>query len=100
MRVVLDTNVVVSALLVPLGTQAAVLLLCLRGEVAFYVSPPVLGEYEEVLRRPRFKLQPRQIDATLAVIRKVGRLIEPSQTLSISIHESDNRFLECVEAAE
>ena len=33
-RVVLDTNIIVSALLVPAGTQAAVLLLALQGHVA------------------------------------------------------------------
>jgi putative PIN family toxin of toxin-antitoxin system len=55
-RVVLDTNVIVSALLVPSGTQASILLLALRGDIALYISPPVLAEYEEVLRRPRLKL--------------------------------------------
>ena len=53
-RVVLDTNVIVSATLVPSGAQAAVLLLALRGEVALYVPSAVLTEYAEVLRRPRF----------------------------------------------
>lgn len=71
-RVVLDTNVIVSALLVPTGTQAAVLSLALRGHFVLYVSSPVLAEYEEVLRRPRLKLQPRQIDTALAAIRKVA----------------------------
>jgi putative PIN family toxin of toxin-antitoxin system len=99
-RVVLDTNVIVSALLVPSGTQASVLLLALRGHIALYVSPAALAEYEEVLRRPRLKLQPAHIEAALASIREVAYLVEPTQTLSISIHESDNRFLECAEAAE
>lgn len=55
-RVVLDTNVVVSAMLVPSGTQASVLLLAFRGHVKLYISEPVFSEYNEVLRRPRFKL--------------------------------------------
>lgn len=99
-RVVLDTNIIVSALLVPAGTQASVLLLAFRGDIALYLSAPVLAEYEEVLRRPRFKLQPRHIETALRDIRKVGRLVEPTHPLSISPHESDNRFLECAEAAE
>lgn len=99
-RVVLDTNIIVSALLVPSGTQASVLLLALRGPNALYVSQPVLAEYDEVLRRPRLKLQPRQIDEALAAIRKVAKLVAPAQTLSVSADESDNRFLECAEAAE
>jgi putative PIN family toxin of toxin-antitoxin system len=98
-RVVLDTNVIVSAVLVPSGTQASILLLALQGHIALSVSPPVPAEYEEVLRRPRFKLQPQHIEAVLGTIRKVAHLVEPQRTLSISTHESDNRFLECAAAA-
>jgi putative PIN family toxin of toxin-antitoxin system len=99
-RVVLDTNVVVSAVLVLSGTQAAVLLLALTGRIALYVSPPVLAGYEEGLRRPRLKLQPQQIDAAMAAMRKVAHLVHPAQAVSVSPHESGNRFLECAEAAE
>jgi len=60
----------------------------------------VIAEYEEVLRRPRFKLKPLQIDDALAAIHNVAHFIKPTQTLSVSAHESDNRFLECAEAAE
>ena len=99
-RVVLDTNIIVSALLVPKGTQASVLLLALQGRVALYISAPVIAEYEEVLRRPRLKLQSRQIEAALNAIRSAAHVITPTQILSISAHESDNRFLECADAAE
>ena len=99
-RVVLDTNIIVSALLVPAGTEASVLLLALRGDIELHVSAPVLDEYEEVLRRPRFKLEQHRIEAVLKGLRKVGHIVRPMETLSISTHESDNRFLECAEAAE
>ena len=99
-RVVLDTNIIVSALLVPTGTQAAVLLLALQGQVDLYVSSPILAEYQEVLRRPRLKLKPGQIQDALAGILKVAHYVTPAQTLSLSSHESDNRFLECAGAAQ
>ena len=98
-RVVLDTNIIVSALLVPTGTQAAVMLVALQGHVALYISPAVIAEYEEVLNRPRFKLAQPRIEAALTAIRKVAHSIAPTQTLSVSTHESDNRFLECAETA-
>jgi uncharacterized protein len=75
-------------------------LLALQGQVELYVSSPILAEYEEVLRRPRLKLKFRQIQEALAAIRKVARHVTPTQTLSLSSHESDNRFLECAEAAQ
>jgi putative PIN family toxin of toxin-antitoxin system len=99
-RVVLDTNVIVSALLARRGNEASILLLALRGDIAIYVSQPVMGEYKEVLRQPRLKLQPRQVEEALAAIGKVAHLVEPTKKLSISTHAADNRFLECAEAAE
>jgi len=53
-RVVLDTNIIVSALLQPLGPPAQAFLLVLRDAVQMCVSSAVFAEYEEVLRRPRF----------------------------------------------
>ncbi len=83
-RVVLGTNIIVSAMLVPTGTQATVLLIALRGRVALYISRPVFAEYEEVLRRPRFKLTPRRIDEVLNTIGNVAQLTAPTKTLFVS----------------
>jgi len=101
MRVVIDTNVIVSALIVPGGQEALVLLLALRRQFEMYVSPAVLAEYHDVLRRPRFKrLKTRDVEAALVNIRKVARSVHPTRTLKVSSHESDNRFYECAAAAD
>jgi predicted nucleic acid-binding protein len=52
-RVVLDTNAIVSALLQPFGPPAAVFLLVAGGAVQLCISGSVYAEYEEVIRRPR-----------------------------------------------
>jgi uncharacterized protein len=52
-KVVIDTNVVVSANLVDAGPSAAILNLAVNQKVLMFVSPAVLAEYDEVLRRPR-----------------------------------------------
>jgi uncharacterized protein len=98
-RVVLDTNVIVSALLKPQGTEAAVLLLVLHGMAAVALSEPVLAEYEEVLSRPKFKRPADVVIGLLTDIKSVGHLVRPKHALAVSAHESDNRFLECAEAA-
>lgn len=54
-RVVLDTNIVVSALLQPLGPPAHVLMLALSGSIQLCVSGSIYAEYEEVISRPRFE---------------------------------------------
>lgn len=97
-RIVLDTNVIVSALLKSEGAEAAVLLLALNSNVALGISEPILAEYGEVLSRPKFKRSPEVVDGLLACIKSVGHLVRPRHTLAVISHESDNRFLECAEA--
>ena len=74
--VVLDTNVIVSALMTPAGNEAIVLLLCLRGQLSLRISAAVLAEYENVLHRPHLKLKISEIGATLKAIRSVGLLVK------------------------
>jgi putative PIN family toxin of toxin-antitoxin system len=54
-RVVLDTNVYVSALLAPTGSPAQILERWADGQFDVIVSPLLIAEVERVLRRPKFK---------------------------------------------
>jgi putative PIN family toxin of toxin-antitoxin system len=92
-KVVIDTNVVVSANLVDQGPSAAILHLATnRKAVLMCVSPAVLAEYEKVLRRPRFKFPVEKIEGALELIRTTSELVNPTITLKISSDETDNRF--------
>ena len=64
-RVVLDTNVVVSSNLRIDGISAAILDLAVRKKIRMYVSRTIMAEYKEVLNRPRFNLGPQRIARTL-----------------------------------
>ncbi len=99
-KVVIDTNVVVSATLVDQGPSAAILNLTTSKRIQMFVSPALLAEYEEVLRRPRLKLDPARIADALSLIRGASTEVFPTGTLKISDHESDNRFYECAEAVQ
>ena len=99
-RVVLDTNVVVSALLRPQGSEDQVLRLALAGRLLLCVSPQVLGEYGRVLSSPKFKFQPEEVATALRQLEKAGSLFRPARILEISGHEPDNRFYECADAAQ
>jgi uncharacterized protein len=98
-KVVIDTNVVVSGNLVGEGPSAAILDLAANQKIRMFTSPAILAEYEEVLHRPRLKLDPSRIAASLTVIREISTEVAPTHSLKISKHESDNRFYECAEAA-
>jgi uncharacterized protein len=98
-KVVLDTNVVVSAHLKAGGLEAFVLDLALASKLQLYVSPDVLAEYEEVLRRPRFRIDSKKVTRSLRLIKKRAKNVTPTLTLSVSSDPDDNRLLECAEAA-
>ena len=59
MRVVYDTNVLVSAALKPGSTPAVLVALALTQRVHLCVSPSILAEYREVLHRPECALEAR-----------------------------------------
>jgi putative PIN family toxin of toxin-antitoxin system len=98
-RIVLDTNVVVSAMLNSSGTTADVLRLAFGRHVQWCVSEAILDEYAGVLCRPKFRCSPRVISALIKAIRATAEKIEPTETLAVSPDEPDNRFLECAKAA-
>ena len=94
MRVVLDTNVIVSALINPEGTPAAVVALVVAGEVRPLLDPRLLAEYREVLSRPRFGFDPDAVEAVVAALLDVGEIVE-APALAIQLPDPDDlAFLE------
>jgi len=99
-RVVIDTNVVVSAALNDDGLPASIVSLAIHQKIRMFVSAAVLAEYEKVLNRPRMKFDPLRIEALLAHIRHASKLVLPTRTIAeIKKDDPDNRFLECADAA-
>ena len=98
-RVVLDTNVLVSANLSAEGLESLVVSLALNQKIQLHVSEPILQEYERVLRYPRLKFEAKEVARFLARLRRSSVLVMPTRTVSASPDEADNRFLECAEAA-
>jgi len=99
-RVVLDTNVVVSAHLNSEGYERHVLDLVLAGKLHLVVSPQILEEYEGVLRRPKFGIERRQVRRSLGLLRAAARVVRPHRQLKVTRDPADNRFLECAEAGK
>ena len=55
LRLVVDTNVVVSAALKPDGLERTVILLAIAKPARLYVSNPILAEYRDMLSRPELQ---------------------------------------------
>jgi putative PIN family toxin of toxin-antitoxin system len=98
-RVVIDTNVVVSAALKPEGVEAAIVAAALGGLLQWSVSNAILAEYEGVLRRAKFSISRRWLDHRLIEIRRTATVVAPRQVIKESADDPDNRFLECAETA-
>ena len=75
MTVVLDTNVLVSALLRPWGKPAEILRMVMRRDLSVAFDARVLGEYTEVLQRPRFGFPPRRVRDLIDHVRSAGQRV-------------------------
>jgi len=96
---VLDTNLVVSAYWTPGGLERRVLNLIAEDRLELCASPSILAEYESVMRRPKFQAIFPEWSRTFHLLLVKARIVHPSATLSVTADESDNRFLECAQAA-
>lgn len=72
MRAVIDTNVLVSALLKKGTPPAEVIADVLSGVLVVLYDQRILAEYREVLARPRLKLARQKVEALLEVIAADG----------------------------
>jgi putative PIN family toxin of toxin-antitoxin system len=99
LRLVLDTNVVVSAALKPEGLQRTVFLLAITKPARWYVSDPILSEYSWVLAYPQLKIRKRLRQQFLQLIRKHSRAVVPARLPQVTTDPADNIFIECADAA-
>ena len=98
-RVVLDTNVIVSAHLNGEGYERHVLDLVLADKLRLLASEPILAEYEGVLRRPKFGIRPSLVRRSMRSLRRAARVVRPQLKLNVTDDPADNPFLECAEAS-
>jgi putative PIN family toxin of toxin-antitoxin system len=99
LRLVIDTNVIVSAALKPEGLQRTTFLLAITKPARLYVSQPILDEYVDVLSRPELKIRKGLRLQLLQLIRNRSNLVVPSRRLEVAGDPDDNRFLECADTA-
>jgi putative PIN family toxin of toxin-antitoxin system len=92
-KVVIDTNVLISARLQPAGQPALIMNLAASRKIQMFISPEVWEEYEEVIYRPRFKLDPHVVKAVLEVIHNTSIMVEPKRKAHKASDKKDDRFL-------
>ena len=99
LRLALDTNLLVSAVLQPEGLPRTVLLLALTKPARLYVSDAILSEYGDVLSRPELDIRKGLRRQFLQIVENRARRISPARLPLVTSDPDDNIFLECADAA-
>jgi putative PIN family toxin of toxin-antitoxin system len=99
LRLVVDTNVIVSAALKPDGFPRAALLFAITKPANLFVSDAILAEYEDVLARTELNIRRGVRQQLLQLIKNHSRKIRVTRRLEVASDPGDNKFLECADAA-
>jgi len=105
MIVVLDTNVIVSALLSPNGTPAEIIRYMEISKITIATSDPLLDELERVLKYPKVAkyIKASETDITLFIkrFRMFADIVKPESSIeTVEKDPDDDRVLECAVAAK
>ena len=104
MRIVVDTNVIVSGALRTSGPPADTLATKESDEVIWITSELLLTEVQRVLARPHIRGRLKWDDARIAqftdLMRRQSVVVVPSDRIDISRDPDDNRVLEAAVAGE
>lgn len=100
-RVVIDTSVLVSAVISPTGPNAQVFELITQDVIRPYVTAAVIEEYERVFDYDHLKhLDRRRVVSVRGQLIAAAIKVKSAGRLKVSGHESDNRIYECAKAAK
>jgi len=94
LHAVIDTNVLVSALLSPGSNPSRVLAMVKDGRVIPCFDDRILLEYEGVLFRSKFPFNIEDILVLLTILRTIGHLAAPPPLDIPFTDESDRKFYE------
>jgi putative PIN family toxin of toxin-antitoxin system len=94
MKIVLDTNVLVSGLLTPFGPSGEIVRMISSGNLILCIDARILSEYEEVLHRSKFKFNKEYIGIFLDFIRQYGQFVSSIPLKNPLPDPSDEPFLE------
>jgi putative PIN family toxin of toxin-antitoxin system len=99
-KLVLDTNVLVSGLLTPFGPCGEIVRMLPAGAFELCVDARILLEYDEVLRRPRFAFDPAKVEVVMTYIRNWAQPYSTVPLRQCLPDDDDAPFLEVALSAK
>ncbi len=94
MRVVFDTNIFISAFVIPHSQAEKAILKIIDGDDSLIISTEIIKEVLSVLSK-KFNRDREAISHTALYLSDLDELIKPGKKLNIFKDEPDNRILEC-----
>ena len=99
MRVVFDTNIFISALVIP-GSQAEkAVFRILDGDDTLLISKPILDELLTTLAR-KFSRDSEALSQVAVMLTEMSEMVKPKSTVEVFKDDPDNRVLECAESGQ
>jgi uncharacterized protein len=93
-RVVFDTNILVSALVFPGGRADQAMQGVLDGVDELLISPSILAELLGVMAR-KFSRDAEELARIAVVLSELGTSVSPKDRVEVLQDDPDNRILEC-----
>jgi len=100
MKVVIDTNVLVSAAWRDKSPEAVVLWVAFQDDWEWMVSQEIFDEYEEVLRREKFDLSAEVIEKWDYIVTNLTTVVDVKITVDFPRDQKDAKFLSCAFTAD
>ena len=95
MKVVLDTNVIVSAILFG-GKPRQIMEAVLAGEIQLCVSESMMAELQGVLRRPKFEFDSQIVQSIISEITMLAEWVIPQKHFNLVKDDpADNEVIDC-----
>lgn len=98
MKAVVDTNILIRALIKPRGTVGPIIRRLRDGDYTLVYSAPILGELIEKLALPRirhkYRLEESETGALIALIALRGELVVPARKVKVCRDPADDMFIE------
>jgi putative PIN family toxin of toxin-antitoxin system len=94
LKVLLDTNVIVSGLNFPASNPAKILIMVASGEIANFTSGHIFNEARRILA-DKFFWTREEVDAAEVWLKTFSKSVNPQSRISVIADDPDNRILEC-----
>jgi len=94
MKIVLDTNVLVSGLLTPFGSSGKIVRMVFSNELTLFLDARILSEYRDVLHRPKFSFNTDDVAVLIEFIKYYGQFVSGIPLSNPLPDRDDEPFLE------